>query len=400
MNIKIKTTGVENCIGGDYDLVYTALKKQLGQDAANLFSERIPGHEYLQWVLPGEGWTSLSEGDPLMTTEVKKELEARKKLVMSKFGANKAMAQKVLQVPDESYIYYRPTSSGQLDIKLTVWGYKFPERIDGSAGGVAPAKGKKSLVSLRIENDGQGIPNIGFKLNGYARTCNEEGLYEIGELPVGYQFDVEVRKISKHYVVEDEAQNCFVIDCTVMTTVEVTVNRNGKPHAGEEGTLQYASHQKSFTTGDTGKATLQVPFHENENCQVDVDGKTLNQMLNEDFNTFTFDLIDETPVPLPPPDPEPEPDPTPNPDPEPEPTPVPDPIPEPAPVPKPSPEPTPIPAPEPEPVPVPGPTPEPAPTPAEGKVTIWIILLGIFLILLLLLLLYITYWFGAGMLFG
>ena len=60
MNIKIKASGVSCLIGDDYDRVYATLKKQLGEGDEQLFTERIPGHEYLQWELPGEGWNSLS----------------------------------------------------------------------------------------------------------------------------------------------------------------------------------------------------------------------------------------------------------------------------------------------------------------------------------------------------
>jgi hypothetical protein len=111
MNIKIKSAGVFCLIGDDYDRVYATLKKQLGEGDEQLFTERTPGHEYLQWELPGDGWIALSAGDPLMEQEVRKELLRRQQAVSSRFGKNQDMAQRILSVPDDSYVFTRPTAT-------------------------------------------------------------------------------------------------------------------------------------------------------------------------------------------------------------------------------------------------------------------------------------------------
>lgn len=201
MNIKIKAAGVTCLVGEDYSRVYATLVKSLGPLGAELFTERVPGHEYLQWELPGEGWTSLGEADPLMAAEVREQLVQRKQEVADRFASNRLMAQRVLSVPDESFVYYRPKPDGGIEIRLTAWGYRYPERIMGMDLGTARNNVQKETVTIRCIYDGQPAAEEEIRLNGFAKKTDAEGVYEIGELPVGYQFDIEGRDKKLHVVV-------------------------------------------------------------------------------------------------------------------------------------------------------------------------------------------------------
>ena len=201
MNIKIKAAGVTCLVGEDYSRVYATLVKSLGPLGAELFTERVPGHEYLQWELPGEGWTSLGEADPLMAAEVREQLVQRKQEVADRFASNRLMAQRVLSVPDDSFVYYRPKPDGGIEIRLTAWGYRYPERIMGMDLGTARNIEQKETVTICCIYDGKPAAEEEIRLNGFAKKTNAEGVYEIGELPVGYQFDIEGRDKNLHVVV-------------------------------------------------------------------------------------------------------------------------------------------------------------------------------------------------------
>ncbi|MDE5635943.1 MAG: hypothetical protein K2I52_06530, partial [Muribaculaceae bacterium] len=215
MNIKIKATGIACLLGDDYDRVYTALTRQFGKGTDCLFTERIAGHEYLQWILPGEGWTALAQGDPIMTDQVRQELKTRRQAVVARFGANVDMAHRVLTVPDDEYVYYKADVNGSIDIKLTAWGYRYPERVDGgNATGMVTPNATTENVSVKITYNGEPVPGKEFKINDFKRVTDEKGMLTIGNLPIGYQFDIEADGISRHCIVT-AGESVVELDCTV-----------------------------------------------------------------------------------------------------------------------------------------------------------------------------------------
>ena len=123
MNIKIKASEMSCLLGGDYDRMYKSLRKQLSAECAELFTERVPGNDYLQWELPGDGWVALSECEQVLAAEVRRQLSLRQDAVRARFGANQVLADQVLTVPNDTYVYYRLDSNGGIHIALTAWGY-------------------------------------------------------------------------------------------------------------------------------------------------------------------------------------------------------------------------------------------------------------------------------------
>ncbi|MCH5328698.1 MAG: hypothetical protein J1E02_06730 [Coprobacter sp.] len=307
MNIKIKSAGVYCLIGDDYSRVYATLKKQFGEGEEQLFTERTPGHEYLQWELPGDGWKPLSESDPLMSQEVRRELRRRQEAVSLRFGNNQEMAERVLSVPDDSFIYYKPDDSGRLLIRLTAWGYRYPERINsqGMVGRPCPQT-EVEHVSLHIVYNGKSVPGQAFHINGFSRIADTEGRYDIGDLPVGYQFDIDIDDHHQHITVLP-GQGQITVDITRYTLVEIEVYLDEQPCAAAAVGLQYAGLQRDLTTGGSGKVTTQLPLDpENGLCTVTVEGETRQQPLFGEMNRFVFRLVSPEPEPLPEPLPEPE----------------------------------------------------------------------------------------------
>ena len=149
MNIKIKATDVTCYVPGDYDQVYQALQKHLESPLKELFSERSPGHDYLQWELQGNDWQCLADSDPITADVVRQELLRQKQLVENRFGQNRQMAQIVLSVPDDNFIFYKMDAEGQLQLRLAAWGYRKPVII---GGGVATGiRGTKRVVEEPVE---------------------------------------------------------------------------------------------------------------------------------------------------------------------------------------------------------------------------------------------------------
>lgn len=198
MNIKIKAKEV-TCLINDYEKVYGGLKKQFGDGREQLFSERIAGHDYLQWQLPGDGWKSLSDNDPLMANEVKRELTKRRNVIKS-FFKNGKVADNVLFVPGDKFVFYKPDENGGILIRLTAWGYRYPEivRINAAKFG-APQQNLNCTVAVQVVSEGKGVPGKSINVAGYLRETDEFGLYRVeNQLPVGYEFDVTVDEQTKH----------------------------------------------------------------------------------------------------------------------------------------------------------------------------------------------------------
>lgn len=291
MNIKIKSAGVTCLVGDDYDRVYTALKNKLSGDAEQLFTERIPGHEYLQWELPGEGWTSLSEGDPLMTQEVRQELLRRKKVISQRFGANQEMAQRILSVPDDSYVYYKANAEGRLLIRLTAWGYRYPERIGGGgAEGERKPKGDTQFVCIHVLYDNKPSPNKELFVNGFRRVTDGTGVYNVGDLPIGYKFELKVG--DKQQIVEVQpGQGDIQVDTTLFASVEIRAMLDGNPYSEVTATLSYWGHELKLTTDTNGKAFAKVPQDpDNGMCTISIGNDYQQLPLVQPITVFTFSI--------------------------------------------------------------------------------------------------------------
>lgn len=290
MNIKIKSSGVFCLIGDDYDKVFVALKKEFGESDEQLFTERTPGHEYLQWELPGDGWVALSS-DPLMSQEVKRELVCRQQNVSKKFGNNQTMVQKVLSVPDDDYVYYKHDDTGRLLIRLTAWGYRYPERVGGGdvTIGFKP-KEKTEHISILLMYDGKPLSGKSLRLNGFLRTTDSNGLLAVGDLPIGYQFDIEVDKHRQHITVMPEDGE-IKIDLTEYTIVEVQAFLDKVPYSGGQATLLYMGHNMQLICDDSGHATTKLPLDKDGSlCTVTMENSTQQEPLKDSINTFVFQL--------------------------------------------------------------------------------------------------------------
>ena len=309
MNNKIKAAEVACLIDGHeaYDQIYKSLKDALPSDEEMIFAERSSGYGFLQWELPGDEWTSLDQGDPIFTNEVKRALEQRIQHVKSKFGDNQLMASRILTYPDDSYVFYKTTPEGKLIILLTAWGYRHPEKIgSGPAGGLMDPDKAKEDVSIAFLYGGKPMAEKPFLLNKMSKQTDAEGNFIVGDLPVGYQFDVEVNGM-RHHVVVTEGKGKITIDATIYTCVAVDVTLDGKPCPKAEVNINYFGQQLRLETDMEGKTTAQLPLgDENQQCVVSVGSETQSKPLVGEQTHFAFDLVSpEEPVVEPPVEPSP-----------------------------------------------------------------------------------------------
>lgn len=333
MNIKIKTNNVSPLFSNSgtlsYDQVYNVLKTQIPEDDF-IFTKRTPGSGFLQWDLPGEGWIALSKADPLIAADVIAEKELRFKHVMDIFGSQQLLAQKILTVPDNDFIFFRPKGNG-LEIKITVWGYKYPTVVGGSSIVGRYAKKELQEVVVSFIYDGQLLPNYKFRINGFERVTDVDGHMVLGTLPVGQSYDISLSDGSNITLAVINGQREYSFDVTVFVSVVVVVNLDGRPLPDAVCEISYWGHTATIITDADGHATTSFPLDRMAgNCCVRVNEEIQQRLLQVPSNLFQFDLKgtnrELTPDPVPEPTPEPEPEPTPEPEPEPTPEPEPEPI--------------------------------------------------------------------------
>lgn len=302
MNVKIKEGAYCLIKDKNYDQVFIALQKQLDEKERQLFAERTPGSNYLQWTLPGDGWIALSNGDPLTEQLVRKELSALQQNVSAQFGGNQEMAQAILSVPSDEYVYYKPDDNGNLMIKLTAWGYRFPEIIGNSMSGFIRPKIQTEHIFISLVYGGKPMSNQMLRLNGFGRIVNDQGVLDVGDLPIGYQFDVTVENERRHITVTQGEGN-IVIDLTEYAAVEIRALLDGIPYAGAEVELSYMGQSISLTCDNSGCAITKLPLDKDGSfCRVSIKDAVQQKVLRETDNVFVFQL--ETPPSPPSPEPQ------------------------------------------------------------------------------------------------
>ena len=303
MNVKIIADNVyalfPNSGSLSYDQVYNVLGSQL-TGADFIFTKRTPGAGYLQWDLPGDGWMPLSKADPLVAAEVKTEKELRFRHVMSAFGTQQVLAQKVLTVPDDDFVFFRPTATGGVEVKITVWGYKYPVVVGGS-GFTDKIDPKPSVQEVVVSFlcDGQRLPGYEFTVNGYLRKTDDDGMKVLGELPIGNEYEVQTATGHKVTITVTEGRREYPVDVTDYVTVTVCVSLDGQPYPGAACHISYWNHDTTLTTGYDGCATTTLPLANGhvEECTVVVDGERQQRILKVPSNLFQFDLKSPEPVP-------------------------------------------------------------------------------------------------------
>lgn len=342
MNVKVKINEIRRILDKHIpiDKVYAQLRSH-SEEADLTLAEAKAGVGEMVWSLPGNDWQSFANADDATKAMVAEAFAERKKLLCSKVG-NKALIEKCLAVPDPKFIYFR-NNADELHIALTAWAFKYPDNL---AVGELDTWRKKHLlqeVNIGFVWNKKPLKNINFKLNGFKRHIDGQGLFHVDKkLPVGNSFKVESPDGIVFDLTVTEGQADYLYDLTKYFDVDIKILKDGVPSQGEQCTVSFDGTEEHVETSPDGHALLRLPLKGGNNdtmmqpqpaCMVYFgsmsDEKTPAQA--NDRLTFCFEYDTPKPAPEPQPEPEPEPEPIPEPEPEPEPEPKHEPEPEPGP---------------------------------------------------------------------
>ena len=291
-------------IGLDYDSVYHTLKEVMdGEDF--IFTQRNAGVDYLQWNLPQGQWKALDNPDDIVYSMVMQYIyDVKKKYsrVFAELGLQEHHVESIFTAPDNRYIYYSQRENSIVAVKLTAWGYKFPQKITsrGVIVGLPPAPCKQP-VFVEFVYDCKLLQNYAFELilkdgtpkrlctddNGvaYIADITVDEKYEIKDIVSGNRYELKVEKDKKDYI----------FDVTRFVTIEIRTLEDGEAKSDVVCEIEYLGSKHERYTDENGTLTINVPYHPNEECVVNAMQMTQCRELVYPTTVFSFEEHTEQP---------------------------------------------------------------------------------------------------------
>lgn len=290
---------------------YAQIYQQLypvAQRAGLLMPNREEGAGYLQWSLPGEDWTSLSDADEELKATVAGVYNERRTKLADTFK-NMKMRDALLAVPSEKQILFR-RNGNDWDIAMVAWGYCYPNHPPvGDLKGYAPPQKIRQQVNIGFMWDGELLPHFDFLLDNLQRQTGDDGYFRTdAPLVVGSSYEIVYAGQTLWLLTVEKGKEDYVRDLTCRTDVVVFVTEDGQPVAGEECILGYNGKEMSAFIDEEGRATVSFallcdakgqPLAEQPPCQVKCRDavQTKAPSVHDDTLEFVFNFISVTKKP-------------------------------------------------------------------------------------------------------
>ena len=283
------------------------LKKKLG-DPSRYFAKCNVGHGYYSWDTEViADWKPKNEASTAEEPLIAQKLGEVSTEVHAKLSAEPDLAEHILEIPNEAYIFYKITPDGQVDIIITGWGFRNFKKTPPVQIKTPPKKPiHPTTIAFAIDDEKQ--PNRPFTIKASwtqkpnMATTDEEGNFVIKE-EEGVSIDVvdqETQKSFSFVVTNEKSEQVF--DITERTDITVVATLDGEPLNGETVTIDYAGKHYEETLVD-GKALFSaVTLRSGEPLNARLREETKEAILSADNNVLHFELVtpEEPPVEEPP----------------------------------------------------------------------------------------------------
>lgn len=308
MNIKLRLDEVRLLIDKRYpiDQIQTRLQP-IAKQANLIFADLQVGAGYLQWSLPGNGWTPFSKGDDSQKAAVASAYKTRKEQMQNSLRES-PFKEVVFSVPSEDFIFFRKNDIF-LEIALTAWAYKYPDKLNGGELDTWISKQNLQKVNIAFSWADKTLPEMKFKLAGHLNTTSPDGFKHVdGPLPVGNTYNVETL-IGHHFILTvEQGKENYVFDLTQYCQVKIQAYQDGTPISECSCGVNFNGDIKTITTDNAGRALVQLPLICNPlgelitpqppcivNCRNEQQQQT--PINNGDLLNFNFNFKTETPQP-------------------------------------------------------------------------------------------------------
>lgn len=204
----------------NFDKVYDAIVKILPEEEI-IFAKRSAGFgDIIQWSLPTEiHWQPLTLADSLDRQAVIDVFMRHKTVGAAKLGRNKKLIEAIYSVPSEAHVYYAIAPDNSYRVMLTGWGYTFPYQAPETLLSHVSGQDMKD-VNLKFIDSGEAIPGLQFEIvraggRNVGHATDAEGIFRLGQLPVGTQLQLKVPSIDKTFtLVVTSDRSVYAFDIT------------------------------------------------------------------------------------------------------------------------------------------------------------------------------------------
>ncbi|MGN0282451.1 MAG: hypothetical protein ACI4B3_09150 [Prevotella sp.] len=308
MNIKLQLGEVRLLIDKRFPIEQISNQlKPIAKQANLIFAEHQVGAGYLQWALPGANWTAFSCGSNQQKVVIAQVYKERKNQ-MQKTLEGSFLKDVIFSVPSEDFIYFRQDAE-RLDIALTAWGYKYPDKPATGELDTWISKQELQKVDIAFAWNGQTLPSFSFKLSGHTRITSQDGFLHVdGLLPVGSSYSIETLMGQGFTLVVEKGKTEYIFDLTQYCQVEIAVSQDGNPLPNHVCDVSFGSFHETLTTDMEGHSQVRLPLKNDSlgqivnpqpSCMV-VCGSDSQQQIptkSDDVLYFRFDFKTQTPVP-------------------------------------------------------------------------------------------------------
>lgn len=234
-------------------------------------------------------WTFTCDSEPMILSQAPEddamvvwdEYNKLGEQVTRAFGENSIIAQRILHVPNEDFIYYYKDAAGMIQIVLTGWG--FANRRGPSVGPIQkelPLEDPDPIINIGFMRDGEMVGDRKFLLSTAGQikpnelTTSADGFYHFDKtFKKGSEFSVTDQASGKEFPLKVTADQLdYIFDITQYATVNITVTLDDKPAAGKEVSLTYRGNTQTLMTDENGHIATDLVLIDNEEVTVEADG--------------------------------------------------------------------------------------------------------------------------------
>ena len=254
------------------DAANTRIKQYLGADAQYFAPVYVTHSSYYWSDSDADGWVKLPNANDDDTRRARAMIEELRSRALRKAGPRAAVIEQVFCFPNDDFIFVRRREGGELELRLTGWGFANYKR--GSAATIIDTTVQQKIneITLSFTIDGKPVPRRKFSLlQGTAwveQETGDDGIYSFGRLPQGSHIAVRDLDTGVERIVDvDENTGHIDVDVTQFVVVRITARHDGEPVGAETVTVNYGHRQLPLAL-DKGVTTCSLPWLEGVECDV------------------------------------------------------------------------------------------------------------------------------------
>lgn len=165
------------------------IREVLGEPLSQYFATCHVGADFYSWTTPANGkWLAMTQAPTDEVGGVKRKWEVLQQEVRTKLAAHPELAERILEIPNDEYIYYRWSQEGNVELLVTGWGFRnFKRPVYKPI--VNPSDNHTRAVTVAFTCKGEKVPNRAFFIvatkKHNARVTDGEGNCDLGNLDIG-----------------------------------------------------------------------------------------------------------------------------------------------------------------------------------------------------------------------